>query len=70
VKIEKYFVSMSCKPITKGPAIFGAENEINDWRPLVYLKRPKWIKNDDDWEQICKSVRIDLPKGFQVRGQG
>jgi len=35
--------------------------------PLVYLQRPKWITNDSVWAKIVDSVRLNLPKNFEVK---
>ena len=35
-------------------------------RPLVYLQRPKWIKDDAQWSRICAAVTITLPNEFEV----
>ena len=38
----------------------------NSYFPLVYLQRPKWIKDDVAWEKICNSIKLNLPKDFEV----
>ena len=45
-------------------AILASNGEFS--RPLVYLQRPRWIKDDAQWEAICIAVRINLPAGFEV----
>lgn len=34
--------------------------------PLIFLQRPKWIKDDSVWQKIVDSVKLDLPVGFEV----
>ena len=34
--------------------------------PLVFLQRPKWIKDDAAWAKIIESVQLRLPQGFEV----
>ena len=34
--------------------------------PLVYLVRPTWIKDNEQWNAICAAVTISLPAGFEV----
>lgn len=50
---------------TKQHGIFATENG-SVYMPLVYLQRPKWIKNDEVWKEICESVRVELPKNYEV----
>lgn len=33
--------------------------------PLIYLQRPKWIKDDNDWEMIVDSIEINLKRGTE-----
>jgi hypothetical protein len=34
--------------------------------PLVYLRRPKWIKSDDCWADIVKSIVISMKPNTAV----
>lgn len=34
--------------------------------PLIYFQRPKWIKDDKQWEVICNSIQISLPLGYEI----
>lgn len=34
--------------------------------PLIFLQRPKWIKDDGVWQKIVDSVKLDLPVDFEV----
>lgn len=34
---------------------------------LVYLQRPKWIKDDEVWKKIVDSIKLELPLGFDVK---
>jgi hypothetical protein len=35
--------------------------------PLVYLRRPKWIKDDACWDGIVKSIMMSLRPNTAVR---
>lgn len=35
--------------------------------PLVFLQRPKWIKDDAVWRKIVDAVSLNLPRGFEVK---
>lgn len=35
--------------------------------PLVYLRRPKWIKDDACWADIVKSIMMSLRPNTAVR---
>jgi hypothetical protein len=64
VKIESY---CSCKPVKglfKSHALMVTEGNVSS--PLMYLTRPKWIKDDAAWERIVASVGVSLPYGFEV----
>lgn len=39
---------------------------VNCLTPIVYLQRPKWIKDDHVWEKICESVTINIPEKLLV----
>lgn len=51
--------------LTKQACIYGNAGCIG--APLVYLQRPKWIKDDFVWEEITRSLSLNLPLGFEVR---
>lgn len=52
-------------PICRRPAIWaGCSNRES---PIVYLQRPKWIKSDESWDLILRSIRIELPKGAEIK---
>jgi len=64
MRVEAYTV---CNPITglcKQRAIWATEG--GRMSPLVYLQRPKWITNDDDWDKITSAIRLELPKNTEI----
>lgn len=64
MKVTHYHTAKPVSGICKQHAIWGREGSISS--PLVYLQRPKWIKDDAAWEKIVESVRLNLPRGFEV----
>lgn len=66
MKIERYSV---CKPsfYAKSFHVLVKEEGTIFHHPLIYLQRPKWIKDDKAWETIVKSVKLDLPVGFEIK---
>ena len=36
-------------------------------KPLIYLQRPKWIKDDAQWATICASVKLGFPNDFEIK---
>lgn len=67
MKVGHYVTSGPWKGIAKQHHILGREDHTNVYWPLVYLQRPKWIKDDDCWQKIVDSVRLQLPKNFEVK---
>lgn len=65
MKISSYSLCGPMAPLWKQHCILGHLSSHHS-APLVYLQRPKWIVNDDEWEIIVKSVRINLPAGFEI----
>ena len=64
LKIKSYFVSSPIKGICKQYGIWVSGN-VNSIMPLIYLQKPKYI-DENKWDEICKSVKITLPEGFEV----
>ena len=65
--LGKYGPSGPVSGLWKQNAIVGYAEEGNYIAPILYLQRPKWIKDDDVWQKICDNVRLDLPKGMEIR---
>lgn len=67
MKIKSYSVWEPVKGICKQHAVWiKNENSSNSFFPLIYLQRPKWLKDDVAWEKICKSIRLDIPEDFEI----
>lgn len=64
MKLETYSIGSPVSGVCKQHAILATEGCTTS--PIVYLQRPKWIKDDAAWERIVKSIRLDLPNGFNV----
>ena len=65
MKVTHYHTSEPVKGMCKQRAIWGRGKE-NVSAPLIYLQRPKWIKDDAAWRKIVSSVQLKLPKGFEI----
>lgn len=66
MRITRYSI---CRPIegSRGAwAIWGSCEEDGSTSPLVYLTRPKWIKDDASWEKIVNSIKLSLPADTQI----
>ena len=57
--IQSYYVATPIKGVCKQHAIWGTEG--NQSYPLVFLQRPKWIKDDVLWDKIVAGIRLDMP---------
>lgn len=63
MKIKGYSI---CKPIEglcKQYSIFIHEDNSNRCFPLVYLQKPKYVKQEA-WDEICQAISISLPQDF------
>lgn len=40
----------------------------NGYVPLVYLQRPKWIADDEDWEKIVSRIVLSDGPSIQLEG--
>ena len=67
MKVSSYSLSKPHKGIGKQYSIIAREARNNSYYTLIYLKRPKWIEDDECWEKICKSVELNLAHGFEVK---
>ena len=67
MKIKTYSLTGACSPLWKGDCIIASDTKVTGMCPIIYLKRPKWIKDDAAWEALCKSIRLDLPTGFELK---
>lgn len=46
----------------KSPIVYGHDHHKNCLFPLVYLGKPKWMK-DEDFKKVVKSIQINMPTG-------
>jgi len=65
MKVTHYHLSGPVKGLWKQHAIVGREK--NKLAPLVYLQRPKWIKDDEVWRKIVGSVQLRLRRNLEVK---
>lgn len=63
-KPDSYFISNPVEGLCKSYGAWGMSDNV--CTPLIYFRRPKWIKDDECWDKIVKSVRINLPEGFEI----
>lgn len=56
--LESYFINRNGLGYTKSPAIWG-NYKPNTIAPLVYLKKPKWV-SDDDFDKILDALKLEL----------
>lgn len=65
MRVTHYHISGPVKGLWKQSAIVGRER--TTVAPLVYLQRPKWIKDDAIWKKIVGSVQLQLPQNFEIK---
>lgn len=63
-KPEEYSICEPVKGICKSHGIWGMTG--NTMYPLIYFRRPKWITDDKCWNQIVKSISLDLPSDIEI----
>lgn len=66
MKVTHYHIGDPVSGVCKQSAVW-ARGEDGAHSPLIYLQRPKWIKDDAAWNRIVASVRVNLPKNFEVK---
>ena len=66
MKITHYGLDAPAKGLYKQHVIIARDKAEDGYFPLIYLQRPKWIKDDAAWKKIVESVQLKLPKGFEV----
>lgn len=66
MKMGSYLINSPMEGVCKQWCILAQEQNKAYSSPLVYLQRPKWITNDDDWERVVKSLHLSLPKDMEV----
>lgn len=64
--IKTYYQTGACKPLWNQNCLVGGDGSYREL-PIMYLQRPKWITDDARWNILCKSVRLDLPMGFELK---
>ena len=66
-KLDSMFPSSSVQgTFSKSPSVWGVSG--STCFPLFYLRRPKWIENDSEWEFIVNKVfeGFKLPSDFTL----
>lgn len=51
--------------LSRGHAIWASSGSLTV--PLVYLRRPKWIKDDASWQSILDAIEFKLQQGIVIR---
>jgi hypothetical protein len=66
MKIKSYSICEP-SPLSKQWMILANDADSNVSYPLFYIQRPKHIKDDACWTEICKSIVIRLPIEYEVK---
>lgn len=64
--VKSYYQTGACKPLWNQNCVV-VTNEEGEHRPAIFLQRPKWITDDARWNILCKSVRLELPSGCELK---
>lgn len=64
-RLKAYFIANPVKNLCKSQALWGEFETYQS--PLIYFKRPKWIKDDQCWARLLESIRLEVNETFEVR---
>ena len=64
MKLTTYSVGGPVEGLCKQHAVWGS-NGVQSC-PLIFLQRPKWIKDDSAWQKIVDGVKLELPIDFEI----
>jgi hypothetical protein len=67
MKVSHYSIAGPWPGVCKQYSIMAREAKSNGYSALVYLQRPKWIKDDACWQKIVDSIHLNLPKDYEVK---
>jgi hypothetical protein len=65
MKPDSYHISGPVDGLCKSHGLWISEG--NGMTPLIYFKKPKWVKDEEMWRRIVVSVRIELPLGVEIK---
>jgi hypothetical protein len=65
MKLDSYHISGPIDGLCKSHDLWIGEG--NSYAPLIYFKKPAWIKDEEMWRRIVSSVRITLPSGVEIQ---
>lgn len=64
--VKAYYQTGACRPLWNQNCILITNGEGIE-TPAIFLQRPKWVTDDVGWSILCKSVRLELPIGFELK---
>jgi len=67
MRVTHYGIDGPAKGLYKQNCIIARDDAKMGYSPIVYLQRPKWIKDDSCWKKIVESIQLKLPKNFEVK---
>jgi len=63
LKFDSYTIeTQGHKNICKSPSAWGKRKGTNQYIPLVYFRKPKWM-SEEDFREIIGCIRMDFPAG-------
>jgi hypothetical protein len=67
IQLKGYEINLNgIQGVSKSPGIWGHVKGENMTIPLMFLKKPKWMVQED-FNMIVKSIQIYIPGNFQFR---
>lgn len=67
IRIKEYEINLNgIQGVSKSPGIWANVKGKNMSIPLMFLKKPKWMVQED-FNMIVQSIQIYIPPNFQFR---
>lgn len=64
MKVEKIEICGPVNGLWKSHAICIQEG--NSSAPIMYISRPKWIKDETKWKEIVNSLQLSIKAGTEI----
>ncbi len=65
MKPDSYHISGPVDGLCKSHGLWISKG--NGMTPLIYVQKPKWVKDEEMWRRIVASVSIELPLGVEIK---
>lgn len=67
MKVHRYNIGRPVPGLCKSDALWVTDKRGNITAPLIYFRRPKWVRDDDVWRKVLASITVQLPQGIKIK---